>query len=192
MRDVDSFVDSALRRGETPPQIWAQLTSVGWSSADANSTILSRLATRSRGIALLIGSVAAGVIPPLYGLAVLGVVLGPVWSGDYREAIDPSRSLAGPTFLYVLVAGALWVVSVALLIVHLSSTGKTWKSIRTLPTLDRSLRRDKIARAWLLVFSWIFAIGNVLVILAVPVIVGTVLVALGVMCGEAVSESCGL
>jgi hypothetical protein len=94
--------------------------------------------------------------------------------------------------LFIIVAGLFWVVTLVLLRRHLSTAGATWRSLALMPGVAAVPMRERRRRLWLLVFSYIFAIGNGILLALVPLLIGLFWVTLGIACGEAVSESCGL
>jgi hypothetical protein len=83
-----------------------------------------------------------------------------------------------PVGLWIAATLPLWLVSTALIIIH-----------AVLARREPKVRRQGQVLA---VLSWVLVIGNPILAAVTAVVTVVVFGALGVMCGEAVSESCGM
>jgi hypothetical protein len=144
--------------------------------------------TRPSGLSLLTIAVAAGVVGGVLTVAYAIVLVGVVETQGVRDALAHSAPFVIATVVYAIAGLIVWLLALAMIIVHLRRHSASWRESRENPELHGS----RVGRMWLLVLSWVFIALNPILGALTITFVGIAAVALGAMCGEAVSATCGL
>jgi hypothetical protein len=187
MDEARRYAHFRLASGAAPRVVVSELVSTGWPAAAAWNVVSS------------VTPPPPPVQPPLDQpagwLPVASIVVGVAFFlatalmcvAVFRSPDGPRAHLARftegqlPIGLYLTVTAALWIVGLGLLIAHHVRSGRA-----RLATGRR--RRVSVA----VVFAWILTVGNPILVVLLGTVGFIFFVALGVMCGEAVSENCGM
>ena len=187
MDEAQRYVQWRASSEADPEKVAAELRSTGWAPAAARSVVSSVWPpVRTGGLWLLVISVVLGVA--FAAITVVWPVSIWVEPGGPRATLAALDGVGATIGYYAVVTGPLWIVALACLIIHLTAYRRVWAARRFVAPGSSAQR----ARATLLTFGWILVIGNPILGFLVWAILGIQWVALGVMCGEAVSQSCGL
>ncbi|MCS5723060.1 hypothetical protein N1028_13305 [Herbiconiux sp. CPCC 203407] len=187
MDEARRYAHSRLASGLAPRVVVSELVSAGWPPAAA-WTVVSSVTPPPAPVQppldqpagwLPVGSIVVG------GAFLLATALMAV--AVFRSPDGPRAHLARltdgqlPIGLYLAVTVALWLVGLGLLIAH---------HVRSRRARLATGRRRRVSTA--VVFAWILTVGNPILAALLGVFGVVFAVALGVMCGEAVSENCGM
>ncbi|WP_378148319.1 hypothetical protein ACFJGV_08520 [Cnuibacter sp. UC19_7] len=187
MEEAQQYVRWRASVGAEPEAVIRELTYSGWAQPAATALVAGVWPpVKGRGQWMLVVTLVMGVAI----LVVTVQLLVSVWAypGGPRATYALLEGI-GPAFgNYLLVTVPLWLIGLVLLIVHLSTARRGWATVKLVSPRSSALR----ARTTLLTFSWILIIGNPILSAVVWVVLLVQYVALGVMCGEAVSATCGM
>jgi hypothetical protein len=172
------FARSSLEAGQPPGFVVQVLMNSGWPSDAAWQLVRSAQPPKQSDprLWMVIVSFALGLV-----FVLVDVIM---FFAAFSDPDGPREVLARftegrlPVWIWIATTLPLWLISATLIIIH--------------SVLSR--REPKVRRQGrtLAVFSWIFAIGNPILALATAVLAFVVFSAMGIMCGEAVSETCGM
>ncbi|WP_291039906.1 hypothetical protein [Herbiconiux sp.] len=187
MDEARRYAHSRLASGAAPRVVVSELVSTGWPAAAAWNVVSSVTPPPAPAQPPL--DQPAGWLP--VGSIVVGgaffVVTALMAVAVFRSPGGPRAHLARftdgqlPIGLYLTVTAALWVVGLGLLIAH---------HVRSRRARLATGRRRRVSVA--VVFAWILTVGNPILVVLLGTVGFIFFVALGVMCGEAVSENCGM
>lgn len=144
--------------------------------------------TRPGGLSFLTIALAAGVVGGVLTVAYAVVLLGVVQTQGVRDALSHTGPFVIATVVYAGAGLIVWLLALAMIIVHLTRHSAPWRESRA----DPELHGSRVGRMWLLVLSWVFIALNPILGAVTITVVGIAAVTLGAMCGEAVSATCGL
>ena len=171
------FARSSLEAGQEPEAVVQSLLRAGWPP-DAAWQLVRSAQPRSQPdprLWMVIVSFALGVgfalVDVIMFLSILATPGGP--RGVLAQFTDGTL----PIGLWVATTLPLWLVSLALMIIH-TVLGRRQPKVR---------RRGRGLAAT----SWVLVIGNPILAVITGVLAVVVYFALGIMCGEAVSQDCG-
>ena len=172
------FARSSLEAGQRPEDVVQSLIASGWPPDAAWDLVSSAQPPKQRDprLWMVIVSFSLGL-----AFVLVDVIM---FFAAFSDPAGPRGVLAKftdgtlPVGLWIATILPLWLISAALIVIH--------------SVLSR--REPKVRRQGrvLGVLSWILAIGNPILAVATAVLTVIVYGALGIMCGEAVSESCGM
>jgi hypothetical protein len=172
------FVRTSLDAGRRPEDVVDSLLASGWPPETAWQLVRSVQPSRQADprLWMVIVSFALGLVFVLVDVIMfLSIFRGP---GGPRDVLAQFTDGTLPVGLWIATTLPLWLISAALIVIHTVLS-------RRQPKPDRQGRT-------LAVLSWILAIGNPILAVVTVVLAGFVALALGIMCGEAVSPDCGM
>lgn len=180
----EQYVVDRLRAGEPPASVEASLVRASWPQSEARAVVGSaQRLVRPGGWWALIAAAVLGA-----GAIILVIVL----VASALSAPGGPRAVAanlqdGAGFLPLLAIPApLWLVMTGLVVTHVTAYRGGWARARAAGLGRRGLRMSLLVVDWILVgIVPLAAIGGLIVL-------GVTATALGVMCGEAQSPTCGL
>lgn len=185
MEEAQQYVRWRASVGAEPDAVIRELTYSGWAEPAAAALVAGVWPpVKGRGLWMLVLTLVMGVAI----LAITVQLLVSVWAypGGPRATYALLEGIGVAFGNYLLVTVPLWIIGTVFLIVHLTVARRSW-------ALVKLVRPDGLgARRALLTFSWILTIGNPILSTVVWVVLLVQYVALGVMCGEAVSVDCGM
>jgi uncharacterized membrane protein YhaH (DUF805 family) len=172
------FARSSLEAGQRPGDVVQSLMNSGWPSEAAWQLVRSVEPPRQRDprLWMVIVSFALGLV-----FVLVDVIM---FFSMFQEPGGPRGVLAQfnegtlPIGLWIATTLPLWVISAALIVIH-----------TVLARREPKVRRQGRALA---VLSWVLAIGNPILAVATAILTVVAFTALGIMCGEAVSQDCGM
>jgi hypothetical protein len=172
------FARSSLEAGQRPGDVVQTLMNSGWPPEAAWQLVRSVQPPRQPDprLWMVIVSFALGVVIVLVDVTMFfSMFQAP---GGPRAVLAQFNDGTLPVGLWVAITLPLWLISAALIVIH-----------------SRLARREpKVRRQGrtLAVLSWVFAVGNPILAVLTVILTLVVFTALGIMCGEAVSEDCGM
>jgi hypothetical protein len=171
------FARTSLEAGQPPGYVAQSLVNSGWPPDAAWQLVRSAQPSRQTDprLWMVIVSFALGIVFVLVDVIMFfSVFSDPDGPRDVLAKFTDGRL---PVGLWIGTTLPLWLISATLIVIH--------------SVLSR--REPKVRRQGrtLAVLSWILAIGNPILALVTAVLAVILFGTMGIMCGEAVSESCG-
>lgn len=187
MEEAQQYVRWRASVGAEPDAVVRELTYSGWTEPAAAALVAEVWPpVKGRGLWMLVLTLVTGVAI----LVITVQLLVSVWAypGGPRATYALLEGI-GPAFgNYLLVTVPLWIIGTVFFIVHLTVARRSWAMVKLVSPRSSALG----ARRTLLTFSWILTIGNPILSTVAWIVLFVQYVALGVMCGEAVSATCGM
>jgi hypothetical protein len=182
------FARSSLEAGQRPEDVVQSLMNSGWPQDAAWQLVRSAQpqpqhqphtrpeAQRDPRLWMVIVSFALGLVFVLVDVIMFFSVFAD--PNGPRGVLAKFTDGTLPVGLWIATILPLWLISAALIIIH--------------SVLSRRQPRVRRQGRVLWVLSWILAIGNPILAAITTALLVVSALALGIMCGEAVSESCGI
>jgi hypothetical protein len=172
------FARSSLEAGQRPEAVLQSLVSAGWPP-DAAWRLVRSVQPPPQSdprLWMVIVSFALGLVFVLVDVIMFFSIFAA--PGGPRGVLAQFSDGTLPAGLWVATTLPLWLISAASIVIH-SVLGRRQPKVR---------RRGRA----LAVTSWILVIGNPILATVTAILAFIVYGALGIMCGEAVSQDCGM
>jgi hypothetical protein len=175
---AQQFARSSLEAGQRPEAVVQSLVGAGWPPDAAWRLVRSVQPSPQSDprLWMVIVSFALGVVFVLVDVIMFFSIFAA--PGGPRGVLAQFTDGTLPIGLWVATIVPLWLVSMVLVIIH-SVLGRRQPKV---PRRGRALAA----------ISWILVIGNPILAGITVVVVVVVYGALGIMCGEAVGQDCGM
>lgn len=166
-----------MEAGRRPEDVVQSLVSAGWPPQTAWDLVRSVQPPPQSDprLWMVIASFALGLVFVLVDLSMFfSIFTAP---GGPRAVLAQFTDETLPIGPWLITTLVLWVISTVLIVMH-SVLGRRQPKVR---------RRGRV----LAVMSWVLVIGNPILAVVTGILGVVVYFALGIMCGEAVSQDCG-